>query len=282
MSADGVEAGAWVLGPGESRILEDHLSARERKRVKAVELRGHKLWVKRYGVELFHPGRLLHWFFSPIIYPRFLKSSRMLTRRGMVERELRKLTAFRRAGLLTPEVVYDAANGLVVTDLTESAKERLQRFSREGDIAGHEDLLVALSRELGRVHAAGLCHGRPLTRDALCHEGRLGFVDFEEEPEEVMPLAAAQARDAWLQLLETMALAKRPETPELCFAAYRAEAPKSALEGLRPILRFFGAFLPLARGSQKVFRLVTGGYVPRDLIRFERTIEFLRGKMGRP
>src|SRR5690606_39575859 len=64
-------------------------------------------------------------------------------------------------------------------------------------------MLVEMAGALGRVHARGLCHGRPHPRDLFrTADGRWGYLDFEEEPEASMPLAAAQAREVWLMFME--------------------------------------------------------------------------------
>jgi tRNA A-37 threonylcarbamoyl transferase component Bud32 len=256
------------------------VAAQPRVRICSLEYRGRKLWLKHYGVEILHPGRLLHFILTPVIYPRFMKSSSITTPAGMVRRETRKLKAFARAGLLTPELIWQRGRSLLLSDLSISVKHQLRNLDQAGERAAHEALLVQLSEALGRVHAAGLCHGRPLARDAYYHEGEVGFGDFEEEPEAVMPLAEAQARDLAIQMLETVALARDPGTPARCFAAYRRHAPQETLAALSRLIRFFERFLPLTRGYCRLSRFLFGGYEPRDFLRLERTLEFLKTALG--
>ncbi len=253
----------------QARDMEALFTQAGRARVAPVTLEGRKLWLKRYRGLPYHPGRLLHWLVSPLLYPRFLKSSAMLGPKGMVSRERRKLAAFAERGFLTPEVLFCEKRTLLLGDLSETVKARLGRLNAEGKRAEREALLVRLSESLGRVHAAGLCHGRPLARDTFYHEGEIGYSDFEEEPEAVMPLADAQARDLFIQMQEIMALAKDPETPARCLAAYRAEAPEETLAALARLLRFFGLLRAPLRGFCRLSAAVTGGYVPRDLRRLE-------------
>ncbi len=70
-------------------------------------------------------------------------------------------------------------------------------------------------------------------------DGVPGFLDFEEEPETVMSLAAAQARDVWLLFFQITAQARLPETPQQAFDAYRALAPAAVVPELRKIVGFF-------------------------------------------
>lgn len=255
--------------PLDAGVLEGVLTQARNARVAPVTLDGRKLWLKRYRGIPYHPGRLLHWLVSPLLYPRFLKSSAMLGAQGMVAREQRKLKAFSGRGFVTPEVLFCKKRILLLGDLTETVKTRLGKLHAEGKREEREALLVPLSESLGWAHAAGLCHGRPLARDTFYHQGEIGYSDFEEEPEAVMPLADAQARHLFIQMQEIMALAKDPQTPARCLAAYRAQAPKDTLEALARLLRFFGLLRAPLRGFCRVSAAVTGGYAPRDLRRLE-------------
>ncbi|MEE7560431.1 serine/threonine protein phosphatase, partial [Xanthomonas sp. Kuri4-2] len=68
---------------------------------------------------------------------------------------------------------------------------------READ-APTRDRLVALAlATIAEAHRNGAYFGQPLPRN-MTYDGRaIGFIDFEEDPLEVMDLAQAQARD-WL------------------------------------------------------------------------------------
>ena len=254
-------------------------NAASRLRMQPVQIGGRKVWVKQFGVERLHPGRFLHWLASPFIYPRFLKSSALRGGRGMLKREKRKISLFERAGFKVPAILAEGDRVLILADLGESAKARLGRLVVEGDLERHQAVLESLSAALGRIHAAGLCHGRPLARDAILSGGDVVFVDFEEEPEAVMPLADAQARDLWVQMLEISALARGQDTMARCFDAYRREAPEAVLKALRRYLRFFRPLRPLLRGLCWISAKLTRGYAPRDLIRLEGCFAFLEREL---
>jgi hypothetical protein len=184
--------------------------------------------------------------------PVFLRASRVADAQALVERELRKLEAFRQAGIAVPAVVHHGAAVLVLTHVAGIADLELNRL-RETDPDAHDALLVGAAAALGRAHSAGLCHGRPHTRDMFLADGRWGFVDFEEEPEAVMPLGAAQARDLWLLFLQISTRALRGGTEGQALAAYFQAGPHGTLAGLQSIIRFFSPLLPPLALVEKVW-----------------------------
>jgi hypothetical protein len=77
---------------------------------------------------------------------------------------------------------------------------------------------------------------------------RLGFMDFEEEPQSVMPLATAQARDIWLLFLQIATSARLgTETRDRAYEAWSRHAPPQAIAELRRMTRFLAGFLSIAR-----------------------------------
>ena len=114
--------------------------------------------------------------------------------------------------------------------MTPSTVEKaLRRFGQVKDRQGIAGLLAACAGELGRVHRLGLCHGRPHPRDMFIAADRIGFLDFEESPAEVMPLAVAQARDMMLFILTTSDVTATLEAGiKPLLAAWKAEAPQEA------------------------------------------------------
>lgn len=72
-------------------------------------------------------------------------------------------------------------------------------------------------------------------------------MDFEERPQEVMPLEMAQARDIWLLFLQVATRAcDARKTCDAAFARWR-ETPAPGAGRIVPSDRHSGAFLPVAR-----------------------------------
>lgn len=217
------------------------LAANARVRVARADVDGRHVWIKRYDVERQPFGKLLHRAISPLV-PIFLRSSRAAPGSLGVERERRKMNLFREAGLPVADIMFGNEAVLVLSDVGRVTQARLGDLHAT-DPAAHDALLVKLAEGLGDAHRAGLCHGRPHPRDMFLRGGRVGFLDFEEEPEAVMPLAMAQARDLWLLFLQITARAIAPDTPAHAFAAYRGAAPAAVLPPLVRLVAFFHRWL---------------------------------------
>lgn len=217
------------------------------KRVERVALSRRAVWIKRYGTEKPPRWLALQAVFSRLIPFDFLRPSTYLSAPDMAAREKRRITLFREKGFPTPEVIYDSRGAIVLSDVGPTVQARLKEL-RVKNPAAHDDLLVACASELGRLHAAGLCHGRPHPRDMFFAGAHLGFMDFEEEPQAVMPLATAQARDIWLLFLQIASSAcAGQETRGRAYEAWAQQAPARAIAELRRMTGFLGRFLSLAR-----------------------------------
>src|SRR5690606_32917235 len=244
------------------------LAANAHLRVACVEVEGRRLWIKRYDVERMPFGKVLHALVSPLL-PVFLRSSPR--RQSGLERERRKMERFRSAGFPGSDILFAAKAALVLSDAGESAQKRLGEL-RSMDAAAHDDLLVRLAQGLGGAHRAGLCHGRPHARDMFLRDDRVGFLDFEEEPEAVMPLPMAQARDLWLLFLQISSRAALPGTQMRAFAAWRAVAPATVVPALAQLVGFFHRWMaPL--------RLLPENLLGKDALYAVRATSFLKSAL---
>lgn len=234
------------LSPAAIEALLHLLVHSEHRRVSSAAIDGRTVWIKRYGVGAGSLAKGLHRLLSPLVPVSFLRSSPGVTGPGHVARELRKAAAFRAAGFPSVSILYSRDDLLVMSDAGTIVQEELTRL-RGPEPRRHDDLLVASTEALGQIHAAGLCHGRPHPRDMILKGRRFGFLDFEEEPEAAMPLAAAQARDAWLMFLQVSGQSLHPATPGRAFAAYRRLVPPPVLHRLRAVVKGFSLLNPLLR-----------------------------------
>lgn len=239
------------------------------KRVEPVALSRRTVWIKRYGTERATWWRHFQASLSRLIPVPYLRPSLRLKAADMAERERRRIRLFSEHGVATPPVLYASSGALVLGDVGTTVYGRL-RLLRDSDHAAHDDLLVACASELGRLHAAGLCHGRPYPRDMFFAGDRLGFMDFEEEPQTVMPLETAQARDIWLMFLQIASSAKLGrETYDRAYAAWKSQAPPTAIVHLGRMIGFLGRFLSFAR-------LIGRVHMGSDLQRFILATDYLQ------
>lgn len=231
------------------------------KRVQSVSLTCGTVWIKRHGDK----GRRLivavQNAVARLLQLPFMRPSPAETAEGMVKRDLRRIASFSQADVPTAAVLYSSGGAIVLSDIAPTVHQQLKSL-RNNDPAAHDRLLVFCCAELGRLHAGGLCHGRPYPRDMFIKDHRLGFIDFEEEPEAVMPMETAQARDLWLLFLQLSdRAADRRMTQEQAYQEWASAAPKAAIAELREITRSMGRFLWLAR-------LIGRFHMGRDLRQF--------------
>lgn len=240
MAEDATGAGP---SPQATQALLRLLAQSADARISRAGLEGRTVWIKRFDAEPRPLAKRMHAALSPFL-PASFRASPELAPAGYVEREARKLAAFRDAGFLSPQIVHRDAGVLVLSDVAPIAEHELARLAAAGDGKGHDALLVKAAGALGRAHAHGLCHGRPHPRDMFIQGGEWGFLDFEEEPEAVMPLRFAQARDVWLLFMQLAHCAQASNTPARAFAAYRAVAPAETVAALRRVVALLSLLLP--------------------------------------
>lgn len=263
-----------TLSPAALENLLRLLVTSPASRVSFASVDGERVWIKRYDAERAPLAKRIHALLSPLAFHPFLRSSAILPPVEAVEREARKIDAFRREGFETPAIVYRSGPVVVTRHVDAVLENRLSELAAS-DPAAHDALLVECARTLARVHAAGLCHGRPHVRDLFAGRKGIGFFDFEEEPEASMPLAVAQARDFWLLLQQISGNAKSPETAGRALSEYRAAAPASSVAELARAGRKLAPFVDIILLASRILPLGSDG---RRLVAAERV---LRAAFGR-
>lgn len=107
--------------------------------------------------------------------------------------EARRLAELRSQDVNVPKVIGQGRAALVLSDNGRSLSSCL----READETARDALVARALAAIAEGHRHGAYFGQPLPRN-MTYDGReIGFIDFEEDPLEVMDLEQAQARD-WL------------------------------------------------------------------------------------
>ncbi len=158
-----------------------------------ITLSGRRAWLKQYA----DGDRALALALLDLVARRFgLHALRPPPHRGgdgARAIELRRLQELRAQAVNVPDVLGSGRGTLVLSDNGRSLSVCLD----EADAAGRDALVALALRAIARAHARGAYLGQPLPRN-MTYDGRdVGFIDFEEDPLEVMELRHAQARD-WL------------------------------------------------------------------------------------
>lgn len=239
------------------------------RRTQQLHLSVGSVWIKRQGTEKAPWSIKLQSILASALPYKFLKPSPILTPGAMMAREKRRMIEFEEKGFPVPEIIYSSKTAIVLADVGATVQRILGRELATRPV-DHDALLIDCAAAIGDLHASGLCHGRPHVRDFFLRDGRIGFMDFEEEPQVVMPIETAQARDIWLLFLPLTMLAQNGTvTLDSAYHAWTSRAPKAAIAELRRLVRVLGLFLPLAR-------LIGRVQMGSDLRRFIVATDYLK------
>ncbi|MCD7097529.1 serine/threonine protein phosphatase [Stenotrophomonas sp. MMGLT7] len=158
-----------------------------------IVIDGQRAWLKQYG----DSSRALTLGVLAFVSRRFhLDALRPPPHRGgdaARDVEARRLAELHSQDVNVPQVIGQGRAALVLSDNGRS----LAACLGEADDAGRDALVSLAMAAIARAHRNGAYFGQPWPRNMTYDGHAIGFIDFEEDPLEVMDLEQAQARD-WL------------------------------------------------------------------------------------
>lgn len=188
-----------MFTPDQLQTIEAQLALKS-DRTQLVELDGAPIIVKRLEAPLQHWGypvlnTLARLLGQPML--RAVPAPGGSTAQAIEVARLRSLAA---AGVSVPEVLHVTPEWFALSFLGTTSVDQLLRQQVEHAQQHWESGLQAILN----LHRQGQTASQCFARNMISHEGEISFIDFEDDPEKVMPLAAAQARD-WLLYLHSTA-----------------------------------------------------------------------------
>lgn len=164
--------------------------------VQKIVMGGRVAWLKRYGRQPRARRAATHvWNLIVVgLDARPLRSPPQHDHERAKQLELQRIRQLRERGVLVPKVLGEGRATLLLSDIGPSLSNRLKDAAapRQVDELVHDAVAAIVS-----AHRRGAYLGQAFARNIVVSDGRVGFIDFEEDPLEVMPLRDAQARD-WL------------------------------------------------------------------------------------
>lgn len=159
-------------------------------------------WCKRAEPGRKNPWRPVLRVVTTLIPWPMLRSTATTGDDKSVRTEAGRLQTWRKAGLPVPELLEVTAGYIIIADVGTPLRNWLRA---ETDPEHRLDAVKLATINLGVIHRSGFCHGRPFLKDIIYDGSHIRFIDLEEEPEKIMSLATAQARDLMLFIMSCAA-----------------------------------------------------------------------------
>jgi tRNA A-37 threonylcarbamoyl transferase component Bud32 len=163
--------------------------------VEPITLAGQRAWLKRYGRHRRGTALLALDRLATRLDIAALRPPPHYAGEQAKQTEARRLSELREQGVHVPAVLGQGEASLILSHQGDSLSACMRMAAN--DPVRLDAITSAAADAIARSHRAGAYFGQPLPRNMTYHQGRLGFIDFEEDPLEVMTLEQAQARD-WL------------------------------------------------------------------------------------
>ena len=212
-------ARAGAPAPGDYAEFLRTTLPRQQKNVASHRFGNERVWLKKAGPRHGKWGYRVMAAVARMARLDIIKPVPNPGGEAAIATEARRLKQLAAAGLRVPTVLAQQADGLLISDLGESGRatvvlqERLDQAAAAGPAA-----LLAVWREglaaIAAVHVRGQHLSQAFDRNlVLCPDGVIGYIDFEDDPGEVMTLAECQARD-WLSYLHSTAMMLEAAAPQ--------------------------------------------------------------------
>lgn len=120
--------------------------------------------------------------------------------------EVQRLAQLAASGLPVPAVLHQGADFIALQFLQGHSLQHHLTLAPEEALAMFEKGLLAIHQ----VHLKGQYLSQAFARNIMVVQGRLWFIDFEDDPLEVMGLQDAQTRDWLAYLLSTVWMVNAP------------------------------------------------------------------------
>lgn len=214
-------------GPADYAEFLRTMLPQQQERIASRRFGNERVWLKKAGAS-HHPLRYrLQALIAKLLRLELMTPVPNPGGEIAIAIEARRLRDLGAAGLCVPRVLAQQADGLLISDLGQSGRppvvlqERLDQAAATGPAA-----LLATWREglaaIATVHAAGKNLSQAFDRNLVqCPDGRIGYIDFEDDPCQTLSLAEAQTRD-WLSYLHSTAMLVDAASPHGAQAHWHA------------------------------------------------------------
>lgn len=238
--------------PSLERTVLSLLLHNGHQRTFSFHCNGERLWLKQpesVKANIWHKTMP---YVAKLLNNNFFRPTVATDPKASLAYEAKRLRELKKGGITVPDVVIEHEEYLVLEDagipfsvlLGDSALERDEKTRLAGE----------LSRALAQMHNRGFYHSRPALRDFAYKEGKIYFMDFEEEIEKTLTAEEAIVRDGFLYVHTLFRKLRDPELIESTLAHYHRALRPDLWENLiteayryrftyfllKPIYRYLG------------------------------------------
>ena len=198
---------------------------------------GEVIWVKR--AEPPHPVSLIRLYNLVMAPVPLLRSVPNPGGTDALDNEHRRLESLAAQGVPVPRVVAQGAQWIAISDAgTEPLQARLDRLKAQGDESGVLDVWTLGLHAIADAHARGAYLSQCFARNMVMGtDDRVHFIDFEEDPGDVMTVPQAQVRDWALYVHSTAFFLSDLRPAAQAMAAAIASASSEVRESLITLMR---------------------------------------------
>lgn len=196
---------------------------------------GARVWIKKAGRSKVTVWHHLQIALSMVIPSPILRPTASRGGATVLHGEAGRFRVFAQKGFYVPAILEQGNDYIVSADMQCDIKTYFKHIPVEERRTQCLPVLRKAVCELARLHDAGLVHGRPYLRDLVYDPDgdRIGFLDLEENPLDVMAFDHACARDIWLFLCS--AVPYTGEDSQVIEGLYRTYLQSREIAGLVPL-----------------------------------------------
>ncbi len=225
-----------MFTPAQQQSVEAQLAIRA-GRTHLLELDGVPIIVKQLEPPLKHWGYPVLDTLAAILGQPMLRAVPAPGGTEAQKIEVMRLQSLKAAGASVPEVLHVTPNWFALSFLGATS---LDHMLREHADIGQRYWESGLNAILA-LHRLGQTASQCFARNMIWHDGKVSFIDFEDDPTKSMPLSSAQARD-WVLYLHSTAyiLQISPEHIATVFLRYLHKDQPAVLHEVLRAARTFG------------------------------------------
>jgi len=224
--------------------------------VVSMNVEGQKVWFKQSGPEKIGLKGCFKKALTAFIPIPTLRPTYYCSQQESFENEISRINTLANMGVPVPYVLKRTENWIALTDLGETFDNLIKKSKTEDEKI---NLIQKATLGLAQLHTRGQYHGRGVLRDIiLTPEGKVGFIDFEENPPG--PLIFKQARDLLMHLYSVAEYSDDLKFMQTAMQTYQTHGEtvpfKIAIGFLRvsaPFIQLF-KFAPLGRDGVRLLK----------------------------